>query len=106
MPVYMNTSDTLKDFFEREMKANNCYFDPMILSEWIYDHKSDSIIEKQYPKLMSLLKKITKIVPEATQADIITELLSVVNRVFNEHYSKKNVNMKYKEWIERHLQKK
>ena len=103
MPVYMNTSDTLKDFFEREVKANNCFFDPMILSEWIYDHKSDPIIEKRYPKLMYLLKKVTKIVPEATQADIITELISVVNKMFDEHYSKKNVNMKHKEWMKRCL---
>ena len=106
MPVYMNTSDTLKDVFEREVKANNCFFDPMILSEWIYDHKSDPIIEKRYPKLMYLLKKVTKIVPEASQADIIAELISVANKMFNEQYSEKIVNKRYKEWIKRYLNKK
>ena len=106
MPVYMSNSDTLKDFFEREIKANKCFFDPMVLSEWIYDHKSDPIIEKQYPKLMYLLKKVTKIVPEASQADIITELISVANKTFDEQYSKKVVNERYKEWIKRYLNKK
>ena len=103
MPVFINTSDTLKDFFEREAKANDYCFNPMILSEWIYDHKSDSIIEKQYPRLMSLLKKVTKIVPEASQSDILTELISVTNKMFDEHYSKKIVYEKTNEWINKHF---
>ena len=78
----------------------------MILSEWIYDHKSDSIIEKQYPKLMSLLKKVTKIVPETSQSDIIIELLSVTNKMFDKYYSKKIVAKKINEWIKRFLQEK
>ena len=49
MPVYMNTNDSLKDFFEREVKANNYYFDPMILSEWVYGYRGDTIIEEYYP---------------------------------------------------------
>ena len=103
MPVYTNSKDTLKDFFEREINSHKCYFNPMILSEWIYDHKSDSIIEKQYPRLMSLLKKVTKIVPEASQSDILTELISVTNKMFDEHYSKKIVYEKTNEWINKHF---
>ena len=104
MPVYINTSDTLNDFFEREVKANNYYFDPMIISEWIYGYRGDSMIEEYYPELMSLLKKATRAVPEATQADIITELISVANKAFDENYSKKYITTKHNEWISKYLQ--
>ena len=104
MPVYMNTNDSLKDFFEREVKANNYYFDPMILSEWVYGYRGDTIIEEYYPELMSLLKKVTKAVPEATQADIITELISVSNKRFDEDYSERLQNKKHSDWIKKYLQ--
>ena len=104
MPVYTNTTDNLKDFFEREVKANNYYFDPMILSEWIYGYRGDYIIEEYYPELMPLLKKSTKAVPEATQSDIITELISVSNKMFDEDYSVRFVNKKHEEWIKKYLQ--
>tara|TARA_B100000749_G_C18375895_1_gene443778 strand:- start:607 stop:927 length:321 start_codon:yes stop_codon:yes gene_type:complete len=104
MPVYINTNDNLKDFFEREVKANNYYFDPMILSEWVYGYRGDTIIEEYYPELMSLLKKVTRAVPEATQADIITELISVANKSFDENYSERYVNKKHKQWIDKYLQ--
>ena len=104
MPVYTNTSDTLKDFFEREVKANNYHFDPMILSEWVYGYRGDTIIEEYYPELMSLLKKVTRAVPEATQADIVTELISVANKSFDENYSERYVNKKHKQWIDKYLQ--
>ena len=91
MPVYMNTSDTLKDFFEREVKANLYYFDPMILSEWVFGYISDSMVEEYHPGLMSFLRKTTKIVPEASQTDIMTELISVANKMFDEHSDKNYV---------------
>ena len=98
MPVYINTSDTLKDFFEREAKANDYCFNPMILSKWFYIHRNDSMMEKYNPDLMFLLKKVTKIVPEASQMEIMTELISTANKVFDEHYSKKFVYEKINEW--------
>ena len=104
MPVYINTNDNLKDFFEREVKANNYHFDPMILSEWVYGYRGDTIIEEYYPELMPLLKKVTRAVPEATQADIITELISVANKSFDENYSERYVNKKHEQWINKYLQ--
>ena len=104
MPVYTNTNDNLRDFFEREVKANKYYFDPMILSEWVYGQRGDYIIEEYYPELMSLLKKATKAVPEASQADIITELISVSNKMFDENYSERFRNKKHQECVNQYLQ--
>ena len=104
MPVYINTSDALKGFFEREVENNNCYFDPMLLSEWLCVHRSDSMLEKYNPKLMSLLKKVTKLVPEASQTEIMTELISTANIMFDKHYSKKFVYERINEWITKFLQ--
>ena len=104
MPVYMNTSDNLRDFFEREVKSNKYYFDPMILSEWVYGYRGDLIIEEYYPELMFLLKKATKAVPEASQADIVTELISVANKMFDENYSERFRNKKHQQWVNKYLQ--
>ena len=104
MPVYINNEDTLNDFFEREVGANNHFFDPMILSEWIYGYRGDYMIEEYYPDLMPLLKRATKIAPDASQADIITSLISTVNKMFNEHYSHKVVNERHQQWIDKYLQ--
>ena len=104
MPVYINNEDTLNDFFEREVIDNNHFFDPMILSEWIYGYRGDHMIEEYYPDLMPLLKKATKIVPDASQADIITSLITIVNKVFNEHYSYKVVKKRHQQWIDKYLQ--
>ncbi len=104
MPVYINNEDTLNDFFEREIKENNHFFDPMILSEWVYGYRGDYMIEGYYPDLMPLLKKATRAVPDASQADIITSLITIINRMFNEHYSHKVVNRKQQQWIGKYLQ--
>ena len=43
MPVYMNDEDTLRDYFERTIKAENYWIDPLVLSEWIYGYNSDDL---------------------------------------------------------------
>ena len=83
MPVYMNDTDTLQDYFERKIKENNYWIEPMILSEWIYGYNGDDFLSRIYPEVFTMIDEAKKITPNYEMADIITELFVVVNKIYN-----------------------
>ena len=85
MPVYTNDEDTLQEFFEREIKENNYWIEPMVLSEWIYGYNGDDMLYSINPEVFIMIEEAKKIAPDCEMADIITELFVVVNKLYNKH---------------------
>ena len=84
MPVYMNDEDTLRDYFERTIKAENYWIDPLVLSEWIYGYNSDDLINRHYPEVLTMIDEAKKIAPNVEMADVVTELFVVINEIYSE----------------------
>ena len=83
MPVFINDEDTLQDYFERKIKENNYWIEPMILSEWIYGYDGNNLLRYTNPEVFTMIDEAKKITPNYEMADIITELFVVVNKIYN-----------------------
>ncbi len=83
MPVFINDEDTLQDYFERKIKENNYWIEPMILSEWIYGYNGDNLLRHTNPEVFTMIDEAKKITPNYEMADIVTELFVVVNKIYN-----------------------
>ena len=99
MPVFINDEDTLQDYFERKIKENNYWIEPMILSEWIYGYNGDDLLHRTNPEVFTMIDGAKKITPNYEMADIITELFVVVNKVYNKHL--KEDMIAWKEYYEK-----
>lgn len=86
MPVYVNDVDTLKDFFTRRIKENGYCIEPLVLSEWIYGYVGNDFIDRHHPEVNQLLEKAKNITPDLDIADILTELVVVVNKLHAEFF--------------------
>ena len=85
MPVYISDEDTLQDYFEREIKGNNYWIEPIVLSEWIYGYNGDEMLQRINPEVFTMIDEAKKITPNYEVADIVTELFVVVNKLYNKH---------------------
>ena len=88
MPVYINDEDTLQDFFNRKIKENGYYIEPLVISEWIYGYIGNDFINKHHPEVLELLNEAESITPDLDKAGIITEFITVINKLHTEFFLK------------------
>ena len=88
MPVYTDDVDTLKDFFIRKIEDNGYYIEPLVLSEWIYGYVGDDFINKHNPEVLEILGEAENITPDLDKSEILTEFVTIVNKMHSEFFIK------------------